>query len=199
MTIDRGEGSATEALPSGGVTDSPLLWAGRVTGSGLLVWMGWIHLHLWSEGYKHLGTIGPLLIANFVAAIATALLLLGVHRWNLVASVALAGAGLALLTLGALALSVNVGLFGFTESWKAPFTHVSVGIESAATAVLLATATGAAVSGRRAGTASGRRAGTASGRRAGTASGRRAGTASGRQAGTAASGQQEVPTGPRRD
>ena len=183
MTIARGEGSATEDLPSGGVTDSPLLWAGRATGSGLLVWIGWIHLHLWSEGYKHLGTIGPLLIADFVAAIVTALLLLGVHRWNLVASVALAGAGLALLTLGALALSVNVGLFGFTESWKAPFTHVSVGIESAAAAVLLATATGAAVSGRR----------------AGTASGRRAGTASGPQAGTAASGQQEVPTGPRRD
>ena len=159
MTIAQGEGSSTEELPSGGVTESPLLWAGRVVGSGLLVWMGWIHLHLWSEGYKHLGTIGPLLIADFVAAMVIALLLLGVHRWNLVAAVSFAGAGLALLALGALALSINVGLFGFTESWKAPFTHVSVGVESAAAAVLLVTAAGAVASGRRAGAPSGRRAG----------------------------------------
>lgn len=146
MTIAQGEGSSTGDLPPGGLSESPLIWVGRIVGSGLLVWMGWIHLHLWSEGYKHVGTIGHLLIADFVAAIVIALLLLGVHRWYLVAAISFAGAGLALLALGALALSINVGLFGFTESWKAPFTHVSVGIESAAAVVLLATAAGAALS-----------------------------------------------------
>ena len=182
MTIAQEEGSAREDVPSG-IPDSPLLWAGRITGSGLLVWMGWIHLHLWSEGYKHLRTIGPLLMADFVAAIVIALLVLGVHRRNFVAAAVLAGAVLALATLGALALSINVGLFGFTESWKAPFTHVGVGIESAAAVVLLATAAGAGASGRQAGAGS-------SGRQAGAG-------ASGRQAGP--TGRQPRPTGRRRD
>ena len=150
MTVAQEEGNASEDVPPG-ITDSPLLWAGRIAGSGLLVWMGWIHLHLWSEGYKHLRTIGPLLMADFVAAIVVALLVLGVHRRNLVAAAVSAGAGLALATLGALALSINGGLFGFTESWKAPFTHVSVVIESAAAAVLLATAAGVAAPGRQPG------------------------------------------------
>ena len=149
MTIAQGEDSASGDVPSGVITESPLLWAGRITGSGLLVWMGWIHLHLWSEGYKHLGTIGALLLADFVAAIVIALLVLGLHRRIFVAAVVFAGAGLAVLTLGALAVSINVGLFGFTESWKAPLTHLSVGIEAAAAVVLLATAAGTATSGRR--------------------------------------------------
>ena len=123
---------------------STVLWAGRIAGAGLLAWMGWIHLHLWSEGYKHVGTIGPLFIANFVAAITVALVLLSVPRSDLVAVAAAMGAGLAIGTLGGLALSINVGLFGFTDSWNAPFARLSLAVEIAAAVVLLATAAGAA-------------------------------------------------------
>ena len=140
-------------VPAGPVTDSPLLWTGRVAGAALLVWMGWIHLHLWGEGYEHLPTIGPLLMADFVAAVVVALVLIGASRSGVVAAVAGAGALLALGTLGALALSVNVGLFGFTESWNSPFTHVSVGVETAAAAILLAVVAVILARDRRAGAA----------------------------------------------
>lgn len=121
------------------------MWAGRVVGAGLLVWMGWIHLHLWSEGYKHIATIGPLFMANFVVAIIVAIAVLLVPSRFLLAAVALAGAGLALGTLGGLLVSVNFGLFGFTDSWNAPFAHLSLAVEIAASVVMLATASGAFV------------------------------------------------------
>lgn len=122
-----------------------MLWTGRVTGAGLLVWMGWIHLHLWSVGYKHIATVGPLFMANFVASMAAALVILAVPTRRLAAAACAAGAFLALGTLAGLALSINVGLFGFTESWNAPFAHLSVAAEIAAAAVLLVTASVAVV------------------------------------------------------
>ena len=45
------------------------LLVGRVAGAGLLIWMGWIHLHLWSAGYKHLPSIGTLFLLNFIGAV----------------------------------------------------------------------------------------------------------------------------------
>lgn len=137
MTVAQTKGGATGA---GSSVDAAVLWSGRILGAGLIVWMGWIHLHLWSEGYKHIHTIGPMFMANFVAAIATAIALLAVPSRRLVAATAAAGAALAVGTLGALALSVNVGLFGFTDSWRAPFAHLSLGVEVAAAAVLVVTA-----------------------------------------------------------
>lgn len=146
--VQREEGAASDS-GSRSTGQSTVLWAGRIAGSGLLAWMGWIHLHLWSEGYKHIGTIGPLFMANFVGATAVALVLLSVPRRDLVAGAAAAGAGLAIGTLGGLALSINVGLFGFTDSWNAPFAHLSLAVEVAAAVVLLATAAGAALKPRR--------------------------------------------------
>lgn len=136
-------GTGTEAGARGtapGEAGSGVLWTGRVLGAGLLVWMGWIHLHLWSEGYKHIHTVGPMFMANFVAAMVLAIALLAVPSRELIAAAAAAGAALAVATLGGLALSVNVGLFGFTDSWNAPFAHLSLGVEIAAAAALLATA-----------------------------------------------------------
>lgn len=39
------------AVTSGTGTDAPELVAGRILGAGLVGWMAWIHLHLWSGGY----------------------------------------------------------------------------------------------------------------------------------------------------
>jgi hypothetical protein len=149
MTVAEGEGSTTGHAGSNDAADSPVLWAGRISGAALLVWMAWIHLHLWSEGYRHLATIGPLFMANFVAAMVVALLLLSVPRRRLLAAVAGVGAVLAGGTLAGLALSINIGLFGFTESWNAGFTHMSVAVEIAAALVLVATGAGAAFRSRR--------------------------------------------------
>lgn len=141
----RGPGPSTRTR-SRGAWISPALWVGRFVGAGLLVWMGWIHLHLWSEGYKHIATIGPLFMANFVVAIILALAVLLMPSRLLVAAASLAGAGSAIGTLGGLLVSINFGLFGFTDSWNAPFAHLSLAVEIAASVVTLATASGAFLS-----------------------------------------------------
>jgi hypothetical protein len=115
------------------------LVVGRVAGAGLLVWMGWIHLHLWSDGYKHVPSIGYLFLANFIVAVLLALAVLVVPRRYL-ALAAGAGALMAAGTLVSVVISINIGLLGFTESFNAPFVHLSIWVEAAATVVLAATA-----------------------------------------------------------
>ena len=113
------------------------LVAGRVVVAGLLAWMGWIHLHLWSNGYSHIPTVGPMFLANFVVAVAVALAVLAAPARLLVFAAAgalLTAAG----TLVALIISVNVGLFGFKDSSNAPFAHLSVWVEALAVAFSLA-------------------------------------------------------------
>ncbi len=73
---------------------------------------GFIHLQLWSGGYRGIPLIGPWFVANMVASavIAVALLATADRR------VALAGLALSLASLAALVLSRTVGLFGFLET-----------------------------------------------------------------------------------
>ena len=97
--------------------------------------MGWIHLHLWSDGYKHLPSIGYLFLLNFIASVLLALGVLVVPRRYL-ALAAGAGALMAAGTLVSLTISINVGLLGFTDSFNAPFVHLSIWVEAAAVVVL---------------------------------------------------------------
>jgi hypothetical protein len=120
-------------------TAPPDLLVGRVAGAGLLAWMGWIHLHLWNEGYKHLPSIGDLFLLNFVAAVLLAVGVLVTPRRYLTVAAG-AGALMAAGTLVSLAISINVGLLGFTDSYNAPFAHLSVWVEAAAAVVLAVTA-----------------------------------------------------------
>jgi hypothetical protein len=118
---------------------TPDLVAGRLVGAGLLVWMGWIHLHLWNEGYKHLPSIGTLFLLNFIFSVvlAVAVILVPVRYLAVVAgAAALMVAG----TLVSLVISINIGLFGFQDSYAAPFAHLSLWVEVAALVVLMATA-----------------------------------------------------------
>ena len=128
--------------------DTVLLFTGRIIGAGLLVWMGWIHLHLWNTGYKHLPTIGTLFILNFVGAVVLAAAVLASPR-RLLALPSAAGALMAAVTLVSLAISINIGLFGFTDFLNAPFVHLSIWVESAAFVVLAATAVGSVILTRR--------------------------------------------------
>jgi hypothetical protein len=115
------------------------LVVGRLVGAGLLAWMGWIHLHLWSDGYKHLHVVGPLFLLNFIAAVGAALAVLAAPvRW--LGLSAAAGGLVAVGTLGGLAISINVGLFGFKDYLAGNFVHLSIWVESAAAVVLTAVA-----------------------------------------------------------
>jgi hypothetical protein len=106
----------------------------RTAGAGLLVWVAAIHLHLWSEGYRYIPTVGPLFLADAIGGFALAAALL---VWPRLLT-GLLGTGYMLSTLGGLIISINLGLLGFQESTTAPFVVESIVLEILGAAVLAA-------------------------------------------------------------
>jgi hypothetical protein len=107
----------------GGTIVALLLRLGCVA---LLAWIGYVHLHLWQEGYRQIPTNGPLFLLDAVAGFALAAVLLVWPR----PLAGLLAAGYTASTLGALIISLSVGLFGFRESISASFVTGSLTIES---------------------------------------------------------------------
>jgi predicted lipoprotein with Yx(FWY)xxD motif len=89
----------------------------RVTGGGLLIATGAIHLDLYLTGYRTISVIGPLFLLQVIAAFGLGLAVLAIGSRRPTASwlAAAAGAGFALATLGGYLLSLWFGLFGFRE------------------------------------------------------------------------------------
>ena len=121
----------------------------------LLAWIGYIHLHLWQEGYRQIPTDGPLFLLDAVAGFVLAAALLAWPR----PLAGLLAAGYTASTLGALLISLTVGLFGFRESISASYVTESLAIETITVLALLswtalvAAAAGAAARHRRPGQA----------------------------------------------
>jgi hypothetical protein len=106
----------------------------RLAAVSLLGTVGWIHLHLWQEGYRHIPNIGPLFLAGAVSvAVVGAGLLARPSRL-----IAIMGFGVVVSILAGLIVSINVGLFGFKESLSAPFAVESAILEIAAALTLSA-------------------------------------------------------------
>ena len=104
----------------------------RLASVALLTGTGWIHLHLWQIGYRHIPSIGPLFLAAAIGVLGVAAsLLLRPSRL-----LGVAGLGLAVGILAGLVVSVNLGLFGFTESLRSPFAIESITLEVAGAATL---------------------------------------------------------------
>jgi hypothetical protein len=106
----------------------------RLAGAALLIWVAAIHFHLWSEGYRHIPTNGPLFLADAIGGFALAAILLVWPR----ALAGLLGAGFMASTLAALILSINIGVCGFQESIHASFVVQSILLESIGGVLLLA-------------------------------------------------------------
>jgi hypothetical protein len=106
----------------------------RLTCAALLAWIGYIHLHLWVEGYRQIPTDGPLFLLDAAAGFALAAALLAWPR----PLAGLAVAGYTAATLGALLLSLTVGLLGFRESISASYVTQSLAIETITLLALLA-------------------------------------------------------------
>jgi hypothetical protein len=108
---------------------------GRVAGAGLLLAMAWIHWHLYEIGFSNIHLIGPAFLANAVlGCLAAIAVVLTPRRW-----LGLAAGASALLdagTLGALVLSLTVGLFGFHETTSAALLPQTVVVEAVGTVVL---------------------------------------------------------------
>jgi len=107
-------------------------------GGLLLVWSAYIHFHLWNEpdGYRSIPTIGVLFLLQSIAGLIIGIGVVAVRRlWA-----AVIGIGFALSTIAGFLLSVAAGLFGFKDSWLAPFAKQAFTIEVLALAVLAAAA-----------------------------------------------------------
>jgi hypothetical protein len=105
----------------------------RLACVGMLGWIGYVHLHLWLEGYRQLPTNGPLFLLDALAGLALAAALL-VRPAPLTG---LLSAGYTAATLGALLISLTVGLFGFRESISASYVTQSLAVEAITTLALL--------------------------------------------------------------
>jgi hypothetical protein len=118
-----------------------------VIGAVLTVLSGLVHLKLWggSPPYRLVPTIGPLFLAQAISGVALGLILLVTQRLFFV----LACLGLMAGTALGLYLSVKVGLFGFQESFGAPYAKSSFIEEIIGAVVLLAAAVPLAMARRR--------------------------------------------------
>jgi hypothetical protein len=109
--------------------------AAFVAGGILIIWLSYIHFHLWDIGYRHIATIGPLFLLQSIAGLLVGLLVIAVRRlWT-----AVVGIGFVLATMVGFLISVEHGLFGFKDSWAAPFAGLAFTVEIV-TAVILAVA-----------------------------------------------------------
>jgi hypothetical protein len=102
-------------------------------GAALLWWSASIHFHLWDdEGYRHIATIGPLFLLQSIAGVLIAIALVAVRRlW-----IGVIGIGFGLSTIAGFLITVSHGLFGFKDSWQAPFAHQAFVVELLAVALL---------------------------------------------------------------
>jgi hypothetical protein len=115
-----------------------------VAGVVALAWSGITHLRLWADGYAQIPSIGPLFLAQGIATLAIAAVLLVFRR----VVVMVAGAVALAATAIGLLLSAHGGLFGYTESLAVPYARSSLVVEFGGAAVLLVAAVTLAVVGQ---------------------------------------------------
>jgi hypothetical protein len=109
-------------------------------GAACAVYSGYIHLYLWGRQpfpYRDIPTIGPLFLVQGIAAIVIGLLVVISRRVGAL----LVGAGLLVVSVVALVIDVEVGMFGFKDSWAVPYAKTTL-YEEIVGAVLLLVAAG---------------------------------------------------------
>jgi hypothetical protein len=93
-------------------------------GAATIVASAVVHLYLWDkeDGYRAVPTIGPLFLLQGVAGCLLGPVMLVFRR----VITDTAGAVYLAMSLGALYLSINGGLFGFDETLNAPWVKFSL-------------------------------------------------------------------------
>jgi hypothetical protein len=116
-------------------------------GAACTFYSAYIHLYLWGRQpfpYRDIPTIGPLFLMQGIAAIVIGLLVMASRRLGVV----LVGAGLLLVSVAALVIDVEVGMFGFQDSWAVPYAKTTLYEEIVGALLLLVAAGLLAWSGR---------------------------------------------------
>jgi hypothetical protein len=109
-------------------------------GAVCTVGSGVIHLYLWAKqyGYRDVPTIGPLFLIQGITAILIGLIVIVSRQ----VGVLLVAAGLMVTSVICLVVAVEVGMFGFKDSWLAPYAWTTL-YEEIAGGILLLAAVGA--------------------------------------------------------
>ena len=129
----RGPGDIASLLARVAIT---VLIAG---GAACTVYSGYIHLYLWGREqfpYRDIPTIGPLFLAQGIVAIVIGLLVVISRRVGAL----LLGAGVLVVSVAALVIDVEVGMFGFKDSWSVPYAKTTLYEEIVGAVLLLAAA-----------------------------------------------------------
>lgn len=109
------------ALSAGGVDGGLIANLILIAAAATVAVSALIHLHLWDTGYRHLPTVGPLFLLQAVSGFVLSVLLIVTRRvWAAVLSF-----GLICATLVGFIMALYVGLFGFRDSWSAPFAGMA--------------------------------------------------------------------------
>jgi hypothetical protein len=91
-----------------------------LAGAALVVYSGYIHLYLWGRQpypYSAIPTIGPLFLLQGIVGILLGVLVVATRRLFAV----LLAAGFLVVSVAALVIDVEVGMFGFQDSWQVPY------------------------------------------------------------------------------
>ena len=107
-----------------------------VVGAGLPAYSGYIHLYLWGRQpypYSAIPTIGPLFLLQGIVGILLAVLLVVTRRLFAV----LLAAGFMVVSVAALVIDVQFGMFGFQDSWAAPYVTGTLRYEIVGAVLLL--------------------------------------------------------------
>jgi hypothetical protein len=123
---------------------STVAWIALYLGAASLVVSGVDHIQqYYANDYRTVPTIGRLFVLNFVSAVVVAAGLIapigrvaGRYAGAIRAVLALAGIGIAVLSLAALFVSESSGLFGFTENGYRRAIVVAIASEVAAVVFL---------------------------------------------------------------
>ena len=119
------DGREAQVLALQGPLPALAVWSGAAIGASSLAVSGLLHIHLWMAGYQNVPIIGILFIVQGILALVFAAAVL-LWRYPLV----FFAASLYLLaTVAGLLVSVYFGLFGFRDSFAAPYAKESVVVE----------------------------------------------------------------------
>jgi hypothetical protein len=89
-------------------------------GAVITLYSGYIHLLLWGRQpypYSAIPTIGPLFLLQGIVGILLGVLVVATRRLFAV----LLSAGFLVVSVAALVIDVEVGMFGFQDSWSVPY------------------------------------------------------------------------------
>jgi hypothetical protein len=130
LLLARGPGAGRPALAR------TLFALFMVAGAALTAYSGYIHLYLWGRQpypYSAIPTIGPLFLLQGIVGILLGVLLIATRRLFPV----LLAAGFLVVSAVALVIDVEVGMFGFQDSWSVPYATSTLYWEIVGAALLL--------------------------------------------------------------